>query len=226
MSLAPFPHDASIVLPKLTQKNLESGRVYLVEDGAHKGAAYPSITRVLGAKPKPQLIAWRKRVGPAKAAAISKRATTQGTGFHTLAERFLNNETDLGKPLPNVMELWQYTRPWLQKNITCVYRQEADVFSHKLAVAGRFDLLADVCGELAVVDFKTSTKEKKEEWVEDYLLQGTFYSLSVYELTQRKVKRIVILVAHPDGLQVFETKPMVHFDKLYYRINEYYEKYA
>ena len=51
-----FVHHAPLNLPRLEQRNLDSGRVYAVMG---TDLVYPSITRVLAAKPKPHLAAWQ-----------------------------------------------------------------------------------------------------------------------------------------------------------------------
>lgn len=219
-----FAHDLSLRFPKLKQHNSSLGRVYLVEDGPEKGEVFPSITRVLAAKPKPGLEAWKKRVGPKEAARVSQRATIRGANVHKLAEHFLKNETP-PEHSTSVQELWQHLGPWLAENITKVYTQEQDVYSRRLKVAGRLDLLADVRGRRAVVDIKTAGSEKLQEWVEDYFLQAAFYSLAVYELTGTPIKLIVLPIVHPGGVQLFEASPADYWHELKERIDEFYEVY-
>lgn len=220
-----FRHSREITFPKLRQQNLETGRVYLVESGEYAGLTFPSITRVLGAKPKPALDAWKKRVGAKEAARVSRAATTQGTAIHKLAEMFLNNRISVNGLPPNVAELWSFLRPWLLDHVTCVYEQETDVFSPMLSVAGRFDLLAEIDNILTVVDFKTAARPKREAYIEDYYLQGTFYAAATYELTGHKPKRIIFPIVSPQGLQLFETKPSNHISGLVDRVREYYTLY-
>lgn len=219
-----FRHDDSLIFPKLKQRNSSVGRVYLVEEGKHLGDVYPSITRILAAKEKPGLTAWRKRVGAKEAARVSQVATAQGGNVHRLSECYLGNE-ELPAFGPNVQEMWQHLQPWLAENVTKVYAQEQDVFSHTLEVAGRMDLLAEYRGENAVVDIKTAAREKLLEWVQDYFLQTTFYSLAVYELTGVRFKKLVLPIVNPSGMQVFESTPGKHIDELFSRINEFYETY-
>lgn len=221
----PFVHDSSLTFPRLTQVNLPSGRVYRVETGEFAGDVLPSITRVLGHKPKPQLEEWKERVGAEEASKISARATITGSNLHKLAECYLGNDT-LPRYSPFIAELWWRLRPWVDSNITRVYAQETDVCSFKLGVAGRMDLLAGYRGEPAIVDFKQALKPKKEEYVEDYKIQGTFYACAVYEITGLLVKHIVIPVVSPDELQVFITQPTKHFTTLRERILDFYIDYA
>jgi hypothetical protein len=220
-----FLHDDSISFPTLKQQNLPAGRVYRVESGEHKGTVYPSITRVLKAKPKPQLEAWKQRVGVAEAARISGNATKQGTSLHGALENYLDNKPLADMPL-NVLERWTFLRPWLDQHVTRVFRQECDVFSNRLCVAGRFDALVEIDNILSIMDLKTASRPKKREWVEDYFIQGTFYAFAVYELTGRKVKQIVLPIVHPEGLQVVDAKPLEYMDPLISSINAFYQSYA
>lgn len=219
-----FKHNADLMFPRLKQVNSSVGRVYLIESGAHTGDVYPSITRILGAKPKPALEAWEKRVGKAEAARVRQTATVQGAGVHKLAECYLGNEL-LPDATPNVKELWRSLHPWLDEHITTVFAQEQDIYSHKLKVAGRMDLLAEVDHELAVVDIKTSKSEKKEDWIADYFLQATFYAVALYETMRLLPNHIYLPIVSPYGLQVFHSTPAQHFAELRSRIAEFYLTY-
>ena len=217
-----FQHDR-FTFPKLQQRNLEEGRVYEVVGTNER---YPSITRVLGARPKPGLDEWKKRVGPQEAARISHLSTSRGTSLHALAEHYLNNEDiSLEGADYTVCEYWTRLSAWIDAHLRIVHAQEQDVYSKRLRVAGRMDLLATVDGELSVVDFKTSRKPKQEKYITDYYLQGCFYALSVFEQTGQKVTRIIFPIVSPEGLQIFETTPAAHYTTLRHRINEYYEVY-
>ncbi len=221
-----FIHDESLKFPKLRQVNLKTGRCYIAEEGENKGKVLPSITRVLGKKAKPQLDAWKVRVGAMEAARVSAIATARGSSLHKVMECHLNNE-GLPRFSPNVGELWQYLHKWLDKNITTVYAQEQDVASFKLGLAGRLDLLAGLSDDtIAIVDAKSSLRPKRTEWMSDYYCQGSYYALAVYENTHRVVKRVIFPIVNPAGIQVFETTPAKHYDELIERVNEFYETYA
>ena len=219
-----FEHSDHIVLPQLRQKNLPSGRVYEVIGGIDDGAVYPSITRILGWKPKPVLEEWKKRVGKEEAARVSARATVQGSNFHHLAECFLSNKT-LPEVQPNVLELWRHLAPWLRTHVTRVHALEANVYSKKLGVAGRFDMLSDIDDQLAVVDFKTAAYPRKKEWIENYQKQVSFYACAMYELTGKKIKMCYLPIASPETLQVFEVNPLDHLDALLEDIAYFYRTF-
>lgn len=222
-----FVHDESLTFPKLRQVNLSTGRCYVAEEGENRGLVLPSITRILGKKPKPQLAAWKERLGPAEASRQSAIATVQGSALHKLMECHLNNQ-DLPRFGPNVAELWQHLRGWLNKNITVVYAQEQDVASHLLGAAGRLDLLALVNDTtITVVDAKSAKRPKRDEWIEDYFIQGTFYAMATYETTGQKVEQIVVVILNPEtGIQEFVTTPGKHYRELMVRIEDFYKSYT
>ena len=82
---------------------------------------------------------------------------------------------------------------------------ETFLYSHYLGLAGRVDCIAEFDGELAVIDFKTSTKEKKESYIEHYFVQETAYAAMFLERSGIEVKKIVTLIATEEGsIQVFQ----------------------
>ena len=90
-----FHHYPPLSLPTLEQMNLKTGRVYHVLNGADSGVHYPSITRVLGAKPKPQLEAWKRRVGHQEAQRVSQAASGRGKKLHALVEEVEDEVADI-----------------------------------------------------------------------------------------------------------------------------------
>ena len=221
-----FLHESLESLPQLRQVATSLGRVYEVKTGQDVGAVFPSITRILGSKPKPGLDAWRQRVGVKEAARITARAGIRGSSVHKLAECYLGN-LELPEYTPNIAELWNPLRDWFSENITKVRAQECDVYSNRLKVAGRMDLLAEYQGALAVIDIKTSTKPKIEAFLADYWKQTTFYGCALYEMLGLKVKHLILPIVNPEtGLQVFMAEPIKHFADLKYAIDEFYASYA
>ena len=82
-----------------------------------------------------------------------------------------------------------------------------------LKVAGTADCVAEYNGVLSVIDFKTSRKSKREDWIEDYYIQTMFYAAAFFEMTGALPEQVVILIAVRDSteVQVF-TKPIREID--------------
>jgi hypothetical protein len=66
-------------------------------------------------------------------------------------------------------------------------------------------LIAEWNGKLSVIDFKTSTKQKNEHYIQNYFMQCTAYALMFAERTGIWIDDIVVLIATEEGpAQVFE----------------------
>ena len=150
---------------------------------------------------------WRARIGENEANRITARATQRGTAFHALAEDYFKGDLNINKYLENnplSVRMFQSAKSTLDRinNIHCL---ETFLYSHYLGLAGRVDCIAEFDGELAVIDFKTSTKEKKESHIEHYFVQETAYAAMFLERSGLEVKKIVTLIATEEGtIQVFQ----------------------
>ena len=183
-----FEHDF-IEVPKLKQVTNSNERYYENSNGSR----FPSITTVLGqTKDMTKLMEWKKRVGEEEANRISRKATTHGTKFHKECERYLLNE-DFEHSL-----LFRAVRPTLDRIIS-VKCLETVLYSEYLGVAGTVDCIAEMDGELSVIDFKTSRTTKKEEWIDDYFIQAAFYFYAFYERTKILPSNTKIIVTTNDG---------------------------
>lgn len=188
-----FNHvEHNIELPVLTRKTTEAGRKYFTPDGN----AYPSITTVLSELSKESIKKWRKRVGEEVANKISTQAGTRGTAVHQLAEDYVNNNPDWAKgAMPSNLFSFNQIKPILDNNVDNVWFQEVFLYSDKLELAGQVDCIAEYDGVLSIIDYKTSRKQKKKEWIQNYFMQGAFYAAAFYERTGIAIKQTVIVIA-------------------------------
>tara|TARA_B100000927_G_C16473142_1_gene472326 strand:- start:226 stop:897 length:672 start_codon:yes stop_codon:yes gene_type:complete len=180
-----------------------------------EGKWYPSVTTVTSHRTKDKIMKWRKRVGEAEANKISGRASSRGNKFHSMVECYLKNETvkfDDKNPLASF--LFKTAKDTL-KNINNIHLLESPLFSDHLCIAGRVDCVAEYNGELAIIDFKTSTKPKKLNWIENYFVQETAYAVMYYERCGVKVDKIVTLIATEEGgMQVIEKYDLDYYYQL------------
>ena len=205
-------------LEDISAKTVGGKRVYEIGD-----QKYPSISTICSFRNRKSIAEWRARVGAEEANKISKRATTAGTTVHSMIEDYLNNELDLekydGKHLAKI--LFTQAKPMLAR-INNIHFQEAPLYSHEFAIAGRVDCIAEFDGKLSIIDFKTSSKEKKEEWVEGYFVQETGYAKMYEERSGIKVEQIVTLITCQTGdTQVFIKNPDDYVPLLRDYIQEY-----
>jgi CRISPR/Cas system-associated exonuclease Cas4 (RecB family) len=204
--------DHGVTLPKITRKTTENGRRYFTPEGK----AYPSITTILGQLSKKGIMEWRKRVGEEEANKISRQASTRGTAVHQLCEDYINNVPDWNKDvMPNNLASFLDLKKIIDERLDNVWFQEEFLYSDKLECAGQVDCIAEFDGQLSVIDFKTSRKPKKEEWIENYFIQTSFYAAAFYERTGIIIKQGVILIT-VDGHepQVFKIEPYQYIPRL------------
>jgi|TARA_B110000902_G_scaffold186796_1_gene211405 genome maintenance exonuclease 1 len=178
-------------------------------DGSRKyftetGAAYPSVTTVLGYQTRDSILQWRKRVGAEEADRISRQASTRGTKIHEMCEKKLDNEAvNHGNMSLIDVQMWRSFQPILER-IDNIHAQEIALYSDHLRLAGRVDCIGEFDGKLSVIDFKTSRKPKKEEWITNYFSQAAAYSIMYEERTGIAINRSVILIAvEEEDPQVF-----------------------
>ena len=204
-----FIHEDRFEVHSIEAVTTESGRRYKIPNGD----MYESVTTALGNQPgkKEGLMEWRRRVGDAEANRISRKAAGRGTAVHQFIEDYLNNLEDPVKDkMPDAVVMFKQLQPILDKSISKVYMQEAPLWSYKYRLAGRVDCVADIKGKLTVVDFKTSMKPKKKEWVIDYFLQTAAYSHMIEEMYGETVDQTVIFIAVEDrDPQIFVGDPLI-----------------
>ena len=187
-----------INLPEIKATTTDGVRLYETPEGNK----YPSITTVLSVRNKKGLHDWRKRVGDDVANYVARKAANRGTAVHHMCEDYLNNDFDEEKHkkkfLPYV--LFNQLRESLLRKVNNIYSQEAGLYSDKYKVAGRVDCIAEYDGELSIIDFKTSSKERSDEWNESYYIQASAYAEMFEERTGIAINQVVILVVTEDGV--------------------------
>ena len=115
-------------------------------------------------------------------------------------------------------------KPILNDTIDKVVLQETNMFSDTYKVAGRCDFIGVYKDTLAVVDFKTTTTPKKEEWIEDYFVQCSAYASMYEEHTGETIEDIVIMMVAEDGqVQIYEKKAADYLPKLEEMMEEFYK---
>jgi ATP-dependent exoDNAse (exonuclease V) beta subunit len=172
------------------------------------GDFYPSVTTVLGeTKPEAEklsLAKWRESVGEEKA----MEGANRGTEIHSLCENYFDRYfgltaedrsiqiTDLAKPYwGNIETLLRRTSP---------LRIEEFIYHPELKYAGRFDCYGHFDDrDNLVIDFKTSGKPKKAEWIADYFIQTVAYAMAIERTLNLQVDGVAILMSSPEQPQIF-----------------------
>lgn len=182
---------------KLRKIEKDGQRKYVISgnDAVH------SVTTILQATAnKEHLENWRERVGHQEADRITTESANLGTLLHKHIENFL-----LGEDRPSGTNLIRKMAAQMADriiyegliNLDEVWGLEATVYAEGL-YAGTADLIGVYRGKESIIDFKTTRKMKKEEWIDDYKHQLAAYSLSHNEMFNTNIEQTVILMVSRD----------------------------
>lgn len=183
------------LIPTCTRKTTEKGRFYFTPEGN----TYPSVTTVLSIVPKDGIEKWKQQVGEEKAARVTTQAGIRGTAFHNLAENYIKNDPNWSKGhMPANIFSFNQILPFVHR-IDNIWFQETFLWSDYLRTAGQVDLIAEFDGKLSIIDFKTSRKVKKKEWIQSYFQQEAFYAVAFEERTKKPIKQLVTIMSCDDS---------------------------
>jgi len=204
-----FNHiQSNFTWPKVKRKNIKGVRHYVDENDN----IYHSVTRVVGHDK--DFSEWYERLsqqygcsleaGEAIGKYVMINAGNIGTKLHKMCENYLNNEfQSTTNTLPFDTPLlptahFHNIKPLLDR-IDNIRGQEIQMFSKNMGLAGTVDCVAEFDGVPCIIDFKTSRKLKKEEWIDSYYMQATAYSLMWEENTGEKIEHLRILMTAETG---------------------------
>ncbi len=143
----------------LQRKRKKQHRGYYIVDGEK----LVSVTTVLGIIHKYPLLLWYGKLGTQEAKKESSRAMKIGTMVHKRIEDYIDGKTlrewKSGTPQANAFNAFL---SWIEDNDVIFIDRELRVYSREYGFAGTLDLIAEINGDLAIVDFKTSARIYKE----------------------------------------------------------------
>jgi hypothetical protein len=168
------------------------------------GRLLPSVTTILqstkSARDTEALATWADSIGQDQAEQIRQESAQRGTNLHSLIELYLTGYD------PSTLEETAHAQgilPWWSSVQTALNRIKSvqlieQAVHHPLyCYAGSLDLLAGVeftdpltkatSERTVLVDWKTSGKTKKREWLGDYTLQLAAYWLATNLQTDQPI---------------------------------------
>lgn len=221
--------------PIYTYKKLDrqdggaQGRVY-VDDAGNK---IPSVTTILSAtKDMTHLIAWKKRIGEDKAKQITTESAGLGSTMHAHLEAYV-----LGENRPGGNNYGRLMAKRMADTIIAeglidvdeVWGVESHLYYDTLW-AGTTDLVGMYMGKPAIMDFKTTIKPKKREWVEDYRLQLAAYAMAHNNIHGTDISTtVVFMVSRAYEFQKFVwSGPEFEESTLLWsqKVADYYERFV
>jgi len=189
-----------------------------------QGMLLPSVTTVLSSMAPVgkimALINWRKRVGEEEAKRRTRLAANRGTWMHGVIEEHFKGE-DIEHHLdkaPDWKPYYEAVEPFLKGIVSPVLVESAVAWWHeedKLGFSGTLDMVATMSnGTVALVDWKTSYKEKPDYQLADYKRQLGAYAMAAEQLYSCPIEEAWCVIAcyDPEIKKVEPSLQLVHLD--------------
>ena len=164
----------------------------------------PSVTTILAAtqsdEKRASLEAWKNKVGGIEAERIKNTAANRGTAMHSYLEMHINGENLLDLTIEGLA-----ARSMAQTIIDKGLIELQEIWGNEVVLyypelyAGQTDLCGVYQGRDSIIDFKQSNKPKRDEWIEDYYLQGAAYATAHDCIYGTEIEQTVILICTPDN---------------------------
>jgi genome maintenance exonuclease 1 len=187
--------------PKSTRSIVQGSRHYLVNQ-----ENLPSVTTILKAteseEKKAKLAEWKQRVGLKQAEIISREATSRGSSMHDYLEKFLLGKLNMDLLGDNTLEKMmadQIIENGLRNKLNEIWGCETTLY-YPGKYAGAADCIGVYENKETIIDFKQSNKPKKEEWISEYFLQLSAYSLAHNKVYGSNITQGVILLCTKDNI--------------------------
>jgi genome maintenance exonuclease 1 len=213
----------------MSRVEIDGKRRYATPDGEK----LPSVTTILDAtkseESKKALNEWRKRMGPAKAQAITTEAAGRGTRMHKWLENYIKTG-ETGEPGSNPYSIQSHQMAHsiiTQGLVKCneYWGTEVPLYFPKV-YAGTTDLVGIHDGSPAIMDHKQSNKLKKREWIDDYFVQLAAYANAHNEVHGTNIRKGVIFMFTADNIYqefIIEDSDFDKYTDMWFkRVEQYY----
>lgn len=204
-----------------------NGKRHYINEGfpnVPEGMVLPSVTTVLSSMAPVAkvmaLINWRKRVGADEANRRTRLAANRGTWMHGVIEDHFNGE-DIEHHLdkaPDWQPYFEAVEPFLEGIQEPVLVESAVAWfdeEQSIGYSGTLDMVAQMTnGAVALVDWKTSYKEKPDYQLADYKRQLGAYSLAAEQMYDQPIDEAWCVIAcyDPEKEDSEPSLQLVHLD--------------
>ncbi|MBD3887372.1 exonuclease [Phormidium tenue FACHB-886] len=190
--------DSVVPLTRYPPKIVRQGQGHFYQ--SPNGLLLPSISAILSAtRPVRERIVisrWRKRVGNEEANRISRESILRGKRLHQRLEHYLS-----GQPLaecPEWLKPWRDSLKPVLASVEAVLLVEGAVFHEALGYAGTLDLVAQYGDAVVLIDWKTASSARKDEYLGNYKLQVAALWGALAATYDLRLEQALIAIALPD----------------------------
>ena len=207
---------------KIERVTVDGQRRYITPEGR----VYPSVTTILSDFQSEGLKSWIEKVGVEEANRRKVQGANRGTNLHLIYEDFVKNKLNIPSYDPITYDLFVNSERYLREGISKVHNLEFPIWSDRLKTAGTADCLCEWQGVTSILDYKSSGKPKKEEWIKNYFLQETIYAMAVFERIKLKVPQIVTFIVNEQDPepQIFVKKTADYIEEVIKLLSDYHRR--
>lgn len=182
----------------------------------------PSVTTILEAteskEDKDRLRKWQHKqdkIFGEQSKINNENYKNRGTEIHEAIYKFSHNniepETWNWKYEGNAQR-WKCLKPFL-KSITII-ECEIKVW-HPSGYAGTADLICSLNDQLTLLDWKTSDRPKKRQWLEKAFVQTAAYAQAWNWNSHLQIEQLSVIVISPQKMQIFTEEDTEKYTKLW-----------
>jgi hypothetical protein len=190
---------------------------------------YPRVTTIISETEPPEkrkkLLRWMKKLekvhGVEGAERERQAILDNGTSVHDSIEKFLTESPDYNGLHPQAVSLYGFLNNLKHSNNELMIVEQR-LYCHKYKFQGKPDLICELNGLPTIIDWTTSAKWKKKEWVEHKFLQAGAYAIACDEMNLPiKQLAVVSICNNPRTYQLFTEPPKQWRIDFLKRLGEY-----
>lgn len=194
----------------------------------------PSVTAILSETTDPEakekLRKWQHKQdqihGEGKANQIGEEAKARGTKLHALIEAYINRNVQMFIEPDEPFEYWHPQLKALLNSIDHTDVISFEKFMFCKSYGGTVDLIANINEQTTIVDWKTSKRTKRREWMEEAFIQCAAYAQLTEINTTHNIKQLMVCVISPNRLQIFTEENIDKYTELWEeRLEQFYKIY-
>ena len=160
--------------------------------------------------------------GIEKSAELRTQTLDQGTLVHEAIASYLKGEIQ-GYPHP----LFNQALPLLSLLKSEKNQIEQNFYSwSNQPYTGTYDLLTKFNDQLTLLDWKTSKRIKKRQWLDTQFTQTAAYAQGAEAVDHIKITQLAIIIISPEKLQIFTEDRGLPDYQWEQRLNQFYKTYT
>lgn len=189
---------------------------------------YPSVTTVIKAteskNERDRLRNWMHKMdqvhGQGGANQVRTDRATEGKATHKLIEAYIKGELGQYPDDPFLENARSFLNLFRQNHVAV---EEFITSPHPYGYAGTPDVVAEFAGKLSIIDWTTSQRIRRKQWIRRKLLQTTAYALAWQVRKHESIEQSVVIVLTKGRPQLFVEDISPYIPQWEERLHRFYD---